>query len=870
MEREQERSAISVDGTARHARLNALTSELNRLAGESRAKIAHSLFTSLIRETGAVSGRLFLADEQGEPTDGLRLAEGSVTEVKADPLSSPQEQALAEWAFQQRRGVLVADTGSDPHWDTWPATSDSAQAGSAMAVPILFANRPAGAILLYASQANDFDPEALALATGLADHAAVVMENTHLQSLVAEKQKIIQALRQSIHTINSVSDMQQVLSSVLAQMTRATFHPYGLILLQEEDLLRPVAAAGFAGAEKLPDRTFGRHDVPTLFQALTQEGTIVADLDRDKEFSLLGLPSPIRNWAITPLISRRNSLGVAVLGSPSRRAQDRQLVPTIEAFADYMAIAVASHRLSLTTDRRLRELAFLNESGQAITSTLDLERILHLLLERVRKLLQIDAASIALRDELTDELVFEAASGEGATDVIGVRLPPGQGIAGWVAETGKPLVVQDVYDDSRFFSDVDKKTGMMTHAILCIPIVLKGRVVGVIEALNPGTVRFDEQAIELLSALAGLAATAIDNARLFARVQSAEARYAGLFEDSADSIIITDLKGTIVDVNRNACLLFGQSRDALCGTNLTLFRSAEGNLDFIAPYESIQNGAEAILHTAIASAGRRRMVEIKGKEIQVEDTPLIQWIGRDISAEVELEQTREDMVRMIVHDLRNPLANIMNSLDVLYDVITEEDTSVSQEELLKIAKRSGRRLHQLISSILDISRLELGKVILETKPTELVPLLEDALEFIRPQSTIRALHITTDFSPNLPAVEIDSDMITRVVVNLLDNASKYTQTGGRIEVIARLSGAEVEVLVTDNGPGIAQDQLDSVFQKFMRVRRKSGPQGTGLGLAFCKLAVEAHGGRIWAESTLGAGSQFHFTLPVQTQNPGQS
>lgn len=527
-------------------------------------------------------------------------------------------------------------------------------------------------------------------------------------------------------------------------------------------------------------------------------------------------------------------------------------------------IAASKQRLAQTTARRLRELAFLNETGQAITSTLDLDRILQLLLERVRELLEIDAVSIALRHDQTNDLVFEAASGEGAVDVIGVRLKPGQGIAGWVAETGKPLVVQDVYSDARFFPEIDQLTGMQTQAILCIPILLKGRVVGVIEALNPGEIPFDEQAIDLLNALSGLAASAIENARLFTQVRSAEARYESLFEESANPILITDLKGNIIEVNRNACTLLDKTKETLCGTNIAHIQSAAGHLDFVSPLEQMQTSQETSFQTVLLSEGHRTTVEIKGTKVQIKDTALIQWIGRDISAETELEQTREDMVRMMVHDLRNPLANIMNSLDVLHDVITEKDTSISKEELLTIAKRSGKRMHQLISSILDISRLETGQAILATQPTRLEPLLRDALEFIKPQTDIRDICLTAQIEPNLPQLDIDGDMISRVVLNILDNACKFTKMGGEIEMEASCREGVVQVEINDNGPGVHPSHLESMFEKFSRVRGQEGPKGTGLGLAFCKLAVEAHGGRIWTESEIGQGTTIRFTLPAET------
>ena len=148
----------------------------------------------------------------------------------------------------------------------------------------------------------------------------------------------------------------------------------------------------------------------------------------------------------------------------------------------------------------------------------------------------------------------------------------------------------------------------------------------------------------------------------------------------------------------------------------------------------------------------------------------------------------------------------------------------------------------------------------------MIPLLHDAVEFVRPQADMRETHLSTNFDTRLPKVEIDSDMISRVVLNLLDNAIKFTQMRGTVSLTANALGNMIEIAVTDNGPGIPPDQLNSIFKKFTRVRRQDSPKGTGLGLAFCRLAVNAHGGRIWAESTLGQGTTIRFVLPSSLTN----
>jgi signal transduction histidine kinase len=204
----------------------------------------------------------------------------------------------------------------------------------------------------------------------------------------------------------------------------------------------------------------------------------------------------------------------------------------------------------------------------------------------------------------------------------------------------------------------------------------------------------------------------------------------------------------------------------------------------------------------------------------------------------------------------------MNSLDVLYDVIDEQDDSVSRTELLNIAKRSGKRLQNLINSILDISWLETGQAMLKTQATDPAPLLREAVEFVSPQAEVGEIDLSASFAETLPQVEIDSDMILRVILNLLDNAIKFTQVGGKVNLTATVVDTAIEVAIADNGPGIPPSQIPTIFEKFTRVRRENGPKGTGLGLTFCHLAVKAHGGNIWVESKLGRGTTFRFTLPI--------
>jgi signal transduction histidine kinase len=185
--------------------------------------------------------------------------------------------------------------------------------------------------------------------------------------------------------------------------------------------------------------------------------------------------------------------------------------------------------------------------------------------------------------------------------------------------------------------------------------------------------------------------------------------------------------------------------------------------------------------------------------------------------------------------------------------------------LLNIALRSARRISLLIESLMDVTRMEAGQFTLSTITARLDTLVERAVDFVKPTADRKRIPLTVEVQPDLPPVLIDVNMIERVVVNLLDNACKFAGPGQAVTVSARRNKpTEVEIAIRDKGPGIAPEDRPRLFQKFSRGAAVGGQTpGTGLGLAFCKLAVEAHGGQISVDSEPGKGSTFTFTLPVE-------
>ena len=472
----------------------------------------------------------------------------------------------------------------------------------------------------------------------------------------------------------------------------------------------------------------------------------------------------------------------------------------------------------------------------------------------------MEAASLALVQGATS-LVFQEAVGPVAQFLRGVVIQLGEGIAGWVAQHNAPIIVPDVRSDPRFFGGVDARTGFVTRALACVPIRISNQPIGVIEVVNPASGVFDPETLEQLDSLASLAGTAIAQARRVAEIQAAELRFVGLFEDSLDPILISDLDGLITDVNRQAAAVFGGPRSELIGQRITQLHHVRTDSLGAGRYQPLLRGEAITYQTRITTrAGDELPVEVHAKLIDRGGQQFIQWVQHDLSERLALEELRNDLMSMIIHDLRSPLGNILSSLDLMNGALQAGDEALVVS-LHSIALRAATRLSRLVDSLLDLRRLESGEVQLNRALANLDAVLSEALDQVQPMAAAKGLRLRRAEMPPLPVLPMDVELVRRVVVNLLDNAVKYTPPGGDITLSGAAGPQQVTLSVRDTGPGVPAEDQHRIFDKFARVQRTATPKGLGLGLAFCKLAVEAHGGRIWVESGPNGGAAFHFTLP---------
>lgn len=579
---------------------------------------------------------------------------------------------------------------------------------------------------------------------------------------------------------------------------------------------------------------------------------------------------PVSKSAIAaPLMYSDHVLGVITLvhSQPNHFNENDQAL--VNAIAELAAIAVENARLLDESRKQTQAMSNLVDAAQVLSSTMETDKLLHLLLAQTLKILNLEAASIALLSPETKELVFQLSEGAHAERLIGLRLKIGQGIAGWVAQTGQPIFVPDVNKNQHFFGGVDNQTGFVTRSIACAPITFEGHLMGVIEGLNPAPDAVDRNTLPMLTGIASLAGNAIAHAQQFSFTQSAKDRYAGLFEDSLDPIITTDLEGFITDANHKARVTFGYNRSDMIGVPIKEIHRAtvSANAEKKDPLDSdrirdLGRGIEQSFEThVITKEGREIPVEVHAKRISTPEHDFIQWIERDISERMKIEEMREDLMSMIFHDLRAPLGNIMSSVTLLQASMPTDDEI--NNSVLGIAARSGQHLARLVDSLLDLRRFESGKAVLNQKDALILPLIAEAVEQVNPIAQGKSIALTSELPSTLPSVFIDEDMIRRVLINLIENSVKYTPNEGAVSVLAQEENNQVIVSIQDNGPGIPETERARVFEKFMRIRREGGPKGLGLGLAFVKMAIEAHGGKVWVDPAQPHGAIFKFSLPVK-------
>ena len=513
----------------------------------------------------------------------------------------------------------------------------------------------------------------------------------------------------------------------------------------------------------------------------------------------------------------------------------------------------------------------LYELGRELTATLDLSTLLQRVLMISTTRIGAERGSIMALDEGGDvveaALIYEGQmrpfTPKETEDVMR------SGLAGWTMHHKQAVLIVDTSHDERWLQRPDDQPSHSgPKSAMAVPLVVDGTVMGCLTLVHPKVAFFTEAHLRLLQVIADFASIAIRNARLYQSLQAARQRYYHLFSDAIVPILVTDGQGLILEANRRAAEISGYEVDELHGRPIESLWAAGAGQKPVPPVGG-EEGGTSFESELSSKDGHNLPVAVFANRIRLEDKDAIQWMLEDVSQQKDLAQLREDLTATVYHDLRTPLANIRAGVDLLRASLPEEALR-TVSTILQVITRSIDRMERLIAELLDVNRLEAGKPIAEMRQTDPLALLSDAVEAVRYVIEANGQQLRVEVSADqIPMLWGDDDMLKRTLINLMENASKFSPTGGTIRVGLENKGDALRYWVQDSGAGIPEEERSRLFQKYARLETSPAARGYGLGLAFCRLAVEAHGGTIGVEGEEGKGSTFFFYLPIG-QHPAET
>jgi signal transduction histidine kinase/CheY-like chemotaxis protein len=534
------------------------------------------------------------------------------------------------------------------------------------------------------------------------------------------------------------------------------------------------------------------------------------------------------------------------------------------------------------------ELDTLNTTTLGLLNRLNPKDVLKEIVQRATVLMKTRHGFLFVIDAERQELVLRVGVGRYA-EHIGYRLKRGQGMSGLVWKTGEPMIVND-YSHWK-----NRQPGFeWACAQICLPLRADLEIVGVIGLvyLEPDR-RFGEEEIALLGRLGQMASLALESANLYAEtrrelkerqraekqlketleeIERAQTKARAILDAATDSMLLLAPDQTILSVNRSFCdYFFGDDPRAVVGKHLADYHDQiQRAFDQPAAFQDIVQATladteQSLTHNIVQGAPCRRELQLFSNPVR---TKTAEYLGRlyvfhDVTKEREVDRMKSEFVSMVSHELRTPLTSIKGYVDLLQTGEVGELTN-DQRDFLAIVKTNTDRLVDLINELLDISRIEAGRVELRRKALDLPALIQQVADTMRPQLQAKRQKLTLDLPPNLPPVSGDSDRVIQILTNLVSNAHKYTPVEGSLTIAARDEGDHVRVDIADTGIGLSKEDQAQLFSKFFRAQNRATQEvsGTGLGLAITRSLIQLHGGDVWVESAPGKGSTFSFTLPV--------
>ena len=550
-----------------------------------------------------------------------------------------------------------------------------------------------------------------------------------------------------------------------------------------------------------------------------------------------------------------------------------------------------------------QELAALNEIVTATTSTLDPRQILDSVLHSVRKMSRVDRTSIMLLDRETDLLETAAVIGPAGPISAHLRLCRGEGAAGRVLSDLKPLVISDVRKSSEFIAPRDADSGWSATEQTALgyagfPLVSRGKVIGVLSLVTTKHRDFSLAEIAFLQAICGAAAVSIDNALIHQDIQRRAEKLAGeialqkqyaenVVRSITDGVFTVDVENRIVSWNRGAEAITGYRAEEAVGrlcSELGRPPDSEGKMLCFAdgyPFEEIRRARLPLSAREMSAQhrdGRHLTVSMSAAPL-FDDKGEFQGVVtvfRDVSRERELidgiqraDRAKSAFLASISHEIRTPMNAILGFTQLL---LRDSSLSAGQRQYLETIGRSSEHLQALIDDVLEMSKIEAGRVAAQPSTFDLRALVDDLTGMFRLRTGAKKLRFEVTVDDGVPdTVVTDERKLRQILINLLGNAIKFTEQGHvlwrvRVEPTDTFA-SRLLIDVDDSGPGIPSVDRERIFNPFEQAAAGARAGGTGLGLAISRQFARLLGGDVTVDSEVGRGSCFHVEISLGQGDP---
>lgn len=567
------------------------------------------------------------------------------------------------------------------------------------------------------------------------------------------------------------------------------------------------------------------------------------------------------------------------IGQRELTPEQHRGIQSLSKRSDQMGHLVRSlTRMEQAIQDRLNELSTLLETSAAVVSILDSHVVLERILEQVERLLRVEKSAIVALDESRGLFSAQASRGLSKRYAEHLSIDPSEplSVSLRALRSGQPIQISDTEEDATFASMRPRARSEGYRSVLAVPLNTQHAPPSALLVYHPEPHVFTKREINLLANFANHAAMAIENAALFARsdmrLQEQTRRLEALIQSFQDGLILENLEGHVIYANRRISELTGLPLEEIGEVPVNnllerlLIRSTEADPSQVdrnrEAIQAARNGrGQRSVEFAISDS--RRITYLRLRVFDVTDSRGMRigrgQILRDITTNRELDRMKSSLISTVSHELRTPLAAIKGYATTLLAEDVQWD-QISQREFLSIISTETDRLSDLVSDLLDMSRIEGGNLTVSRVECDLEELVYRAADRCYPLPGDR---LQVLLPADLPTFSADPQRIEVVLRNLIENAAKYSGDRSPIRLSASMQGGYLVVRVEDEGPGIPSEYTDRIFESFYRVENGliRATQGAGIGLAICHGFVLAHGGEIWLEPR-SRGTCIAFSLPL--------